>query len=105
MCFTTSVSLYVFHYICFTVCVDLHLFHCSSVGVDTVCPAHAVIACYDALLLFLAKTRGRCRGKTIQYATADPVAQSSVGIDTGMPSSCSDDIDTGMPSSCSDCLL
>ena len=51
-----------------------------------------MIACYDVVLLFfLAGTRGRRRGKTTQCATADPVAQdggSSVGVDTGMPSSC-----------------
>ena len=42
------------------------------------------------LLFFLAGTRGRRRGKTTQCATADPVAQdggSSVGVDTGIPSS------------------
>ena len=50
------------------------------------------VACYDVVILFfLAGTRGRRKGKTTQCATADPVAQdggSSVGVDTGMLSSC-----------------
>ena len=55
-----------------------------------------MIGCYDVVLLFfLAGTCGRRRGKTTQCTIADPVA-----LDAGS----SVDIDTGIPSSCSDCL-